>query len=83
MDGQNYDSQDRASIARAVKMGNKAKTNMRCMLYINAGAATMASAWFIHWQVRPVRGLYGPVNFFLTFVDVICCKFVIIENDRF
>jgi len=26
-----------------------------------AGAASMAGAWFIHWQVRPVRGLYGPV----------------------
>jgi len=20
----------------------------------------MAGAWFIHWPVRPVRGLYGP-----------------------
>ena len=31
---------------------------------IKAGAASMASAWFIHWPVRPVwpaRGLYGPV----------------------
>jgi len=29
------------------------------MLYIKAGAASMAGAWFIH---RPVRGLYGPVQ---------------------
>ena len=35
------------------------------MLYIKAGAAKMAGAWFIHWPVRPVwpvRGLYGPQN---------------------
>jgi len=25
-----------------------------------AGAASMAGAWFIHWPVRPVRGLHGP-----------------------
>jgi len=31
------------------------------MLYIKAGAASMAGAWFIHWLVRLVRGLYGPV----------------------
>jgi len=24
------------------------------------GAASMASAWFIYWPMRPVRGLYGP-----------------------
>ena len=39
-------------------------TNTRFVLYIKAGAASMASAWFIHWPVRPVwpvRGLYGPV----------------------
>jgi len=28
------------------------------VLYIKAGAASMAGAWFMHW---PVRGLYGPV----------------------
>ena len=33
----------------------------RCMLYIKAGAASMARAWFIHWPVQPVCGLYGPV----------------------
>jgi len=35
------------------------------MLYIKAGAAKMAGAWFIHrpvWLVRPVRGLYRPVT---------------------
>jgi len=37
-------------------------TNRQCVLYIKAGAATMAGAWFVHWPVRPVRGLYGPVN---------------------
>jgi len=33
------------------------------MMYIKAGAANMAGAWFIHrpvWLVRPVRGLYRP-----------------------
>ena len=30
------------------------------MLYIKAGTASMAGAWFIHWPVRPVHGLYGP-----------------------
>jgi len=25
-------------------------------------AASMASAWFIHWLVWPVRGLYGPLH---------------------
>jgi len=29
------------------------------MLYIQAGAASMASAWFIHW---PVRALHGPLT---------------------
>jgi len=27
-----------------------------------AGAAGIAGAWFIHRQVWPVRGLYGPTN---------------------
>ena len=31
------------------------------MLYIKAGAANMAGAWFIHRPVRQVRGLYRPV----------------------
>jgi len=38
-------------------------TNTRCVLYIKAGAASKAGAWFIQWpvqQVWPVRGLYGP-----------------------
>jgi len=38
-------------------------TNSRCVLYIKAGAANMAGAWFIHrlgWPVRPVHGLYRP-----------------------
>ena len=30
----------------------------RCMLYINAGAASMAGAKFVHWSVQPMRGLY-------------------------
>jgi len=30
------------------------------VLYIKAGAAKIAGAWFIHWPVRPVRGLYRP-----------------------
>jgi len=30
------------------------------MLYIKADAASMAGAWFMHWPVQPVRGLYGP-----------------------
>jgi len=29
-------------------------------LYIKASAANMVGAWFIHWLVRPVRGLYRP-----------------------
>jgi len=35
------------------------------VLYIKAGAAKMAAAWFIHrpvWPVRPVRGLYRPIS---------------------
>jgi len=35
-------------------------TNRRCVLYIKAGAANMAGAWFTHRLVWPVRGLYGP-----------------------
>jgi len=34
------------------------------VLYIKAGAAKMAGAWFIHrpvWPMRPVRALYRPV----------------------
>jgi len=34
-------------------------TNSQCVLYIKAGAVTMAGAWFIHWPLRPMRGLYG------------------------
>jgi len=30
-----------------------------CIQY-TAGAASMVGAWFIHWPVWPVRGLYGP-----------------------
>jgi len=33
----------------------------RCVLYIKAGTANMAGAWFIHRPVWPVRGLYRPV----------------------
>jgi len=29
------------------------------VLYIKAGAANMAGAWFTHRPVRLVRGLYG------------------------
>ena len=29
-------------------------------MYTVAGAASMAGAWFIHWPVWPMRGLYGP-----------------------
>jgi len=30
-----------------------------CLMY-TGGAASMVGAWFIHWPVRPMRGLYGP-----------------------
>ena len=33
-----------------------------CLLCNQAGAASMAGAWFIHWPVRPMRGLYRPVD---------------------
>jgi len=36
-------------------------TTMYCIQY-TADAASMAGAWFTHWPVRPVRGLYGPVD---------------------
>jgi len=34
-------------------------TNSQCVLYIKAGVANVAGAWFIH---RPVRGLYRPCS---------------------
>jgi len=33
--------------------------NMVIYIQYTAGSASMASAWFIHWPVRPVCGLYG------------------------
>jgi len=30
-----------------------------CLVYNTASAANMASAWFIHWPLQPVHGLYG------------------------
>jgi len=42
-------------------------TNTRCMLYIKAGAASMANAWFIHW---PVHGLYpGRCGWYMVYMD--------------
>jgi len=32
------------------------------MLYIKAGVANMSGAWFIHWPVRMVHGLYRPIT---------------------
>ena len=31
-----------------------------CIQY-TAGVASLAGAWFTHWPVRPMCGLYGPV----------------------
>ena len=30
-----------------------------CLMYMG-GAASMVGAWFVHWPVRLMRGLYGP-----------------------
>jgi len=35
---------------------------IRLCIQYTAGAASMAGAWSIHWPVRPVRGLYGPLD---------------------
>jgi len=44
-------------------------TPMPCLVYntsrpriqYTAGPANITSAWFIHWPMWPVRGLYGPI----------------------
>ena len=33
----------------------------RCVMIYEAGLVSMSGAWFLHWPVRPERGLYRPL----------------------
>jgi len=41
-------------------MGNNNPYNTRCVLYIKAGAASMAGAWFIRFTAFSLPGQFAP-----------------------